>query len=182
MFGLFLLVGGALYLAFSFWVALRVTKPIASVLVRGVSLVAIFAMVAVLPVVDGIWGNINLKRLCAAESKTEIFGKLKVPSQLLEINNERAYLDPFGNVDWSKLAAYVKVISKSEENFTGISRLTRARWSLLRESDGAVLATETNFYYRGGWLSVNGDGIGAGRCLSMPPLDAVFMKIAVPQI
>ena len=181
MMSLFILVLGALYIILALWLSGRSTRLIHNTVARLGTLILLFAVLVVLPIADGIWGNYQLRRICATELRTQVLGTVSIPASLLDSDGKPKKLDGYNSVDWAKLRPYVYYTGIDMQPAIPGADIRGTTWVLVRTVDGARIVEQSSFYYRGGWLKTNGDGPGAGACSSEPTLEAVLPTIVVAE-
>jgi hypothetical protein len=175
-----LLLFGGLYLAFCLWLSWQASKR-KSPGARFVYFPAALIILLCLPVADGLWGKANLKRLCATELTSAIYGSVLVPANLLDDNRMPRARNRFGAIDWTSLKPYLELRVEESDKTVWPVTLHHIVWTLVRASDGTEVARNTQFYFRGGWLKTNGDGIGAGSCTAIPSVESILPKVIVPK-
>ena len=167
MVGVVILVVGGLYLAACIWVAKRLTTKIHNGPARVSALVGLIAVFLVLPHLDAISGHINLRRLCAEQSKTEILGKLPVASSVFDEITKPQAMGKAGNAFTPELEAYVR-IRLEEAGYVGFPRVRKQLVRYIRIEDKTEIARQTNFHFEGGWFRTSSEGLGASSCIAAP--------------
>ena len=179
MIGLTILLGGLLYVALGVWIAQRVTKPIGSLFTRVTAFIPVMFLLILVPFVDGIWGYQKLQTFCAAESRTEVSGKVQMPLTLLDSKFQPLARDQFGNIDWGAMRPYLEMRSSYSTVHSWPATIERTTRTIVRVSDRAEIARQTNFFYRGGWIRTNSEGIGASSCVAKPSIDSIFPELVL---
>jgi hypothetical protein len=173
-----LLLFGGLYLLFCLWLSNRLAANVSHNKRTGVKFCLVLGLLLV-PVIDGILGNVVTRRMCSAHSATEILGQTTVPTTALQAS----LMSTSGSrVDWKALSPYV--LDTSKEQLAGVWPRVRQVTHLLRTRDGKELARTTDFHYAGGWLPVgsSGRGVGALSCYSEPSFESLLPKVLLEQV
>ncbi|MBI4291741.1 MAG: hypothetical protein HY661_09705 [Betaproteobacteria bacterium] len=171
MVGLVVIVAFCLYTAFAVFVAKRVGRLAKSRVGQNALIAAVLAVLYLAPVADGIYGYFVLQHLCATEAKTEVLKPIKIPPEYFKPNGSPKFLTgEFRNVDWRYLKGLLQIRYDETKNY-GVKNLTRITSTLASAGADEVFARRVSFYFQGGWLRYNGDGIGADRCIPRPSFD-----------
>ena len=173
---------GAFYMVLAFWLARKATQRIKSKLANFAALVVFFCFLAILPVVDGMWGTYQLSRLCAMESGTKVLGQVLLPAAILGPDGKPKTFEDSDGVDWVKLRPYLYYKSEDTKADAFGAEIHRATYTIVRVSDGVPVVKQISFYYRGGWLRTNGQGLGAAECFGEPSLEAVLPSVVVQEM
>ncbi|MBI2317821.1 MAG: hypothetical protein HYU75_12700 [Betaproteobacteria bacterium] len=175
MAGLVVIVVLGLYTALAVFVAKRVGRLAKGPVGRNVIVVSVVAILLVAPVADGIYGYFVLQRLCATEAKTEVLRPIKIPAEYFNPDGSpRFVIGKLNSIDWHRLRGAYEIKHFETTNYR-VPNLDRVVSTLNAYQTREVLARQTNFYYRGGWLQFNSEGIGNATCIARPSLSEVLL-------
>lgn len=176
MVGLVVIVAFCLYTAFAVFVAKRVGRLAKSRVGQNVLVVCVLAVLYIAPIADGIYGYFVLQRLCATEAKTEVLKPIKIPPEYFNPDGSPKFVKGSpNNVDWQFLRGVYQIKHYDTTNYR-VQNLDRVVSTLSTYHVNDVLARQTNFYYRGGWLQYNSEGIGNSACIARPSFGEILLR------
>lgn len=140
-----------------FMVGVRFRKPAARL---GIGFLS-FVIVWLLAFGDEIAGRVFLGNLCKTQGGLHVYSKVKLPSKYWDQQGRPLFLNRSGTLDSSVLRGYGS--ESTLEKVPSVFPIERFQFAYVDRQSSKILATVTDFHFRGGWIVRNFSSASGGE-------------------